>query len=169
MTDSKDVNVLARAWALTLTAEVYRAGLLPGSPLVPLLQQRQFTAGALLSLAPEGALRQLRDLHKVAKERLLPTILPATRIDLGPTFDGSTLCPADADIIHDGRLLDIKTHLGALNKKTGARSDSLALTDLYQVLAYALFDRSDIVERHLGCGGDRGVTSSWVRTFSARW
>ena len=103
MTDSKDVNVLARAWALTLTAEVYRAGLLPGSPLVPLLQQRQFTAGALLSLAPEGALRQLRDLHKVAKERLLPTILPATRIDLGPTFDGSTLCPADADIIHDGQ------------------------------------------------------------------
>jgi hypothetical protein len=144
MTDSKDVDLLARtSWALALTAEVYRVGLVPGSPLVPLLQTRQFTVDGLLSLAPEDALRQLRNLHKVAKERLLPTILPATRLHLGPTFDGSTLCPADADLIHDGRLLDIKTHLGALNKKTGARSDSLALTDLYQVLAYALFDRSD--------------------------
>lgn len=141
---SQDVDLLARAsWALALTTEVFRAGLMPGSPLMPLLRQRQFTADALLSLAPEGAMRQLRDLHKVAEKKLLPTILPAERLDLGPTFDGSDLCPADADLIHDGRLLDIKTHLGAANRRTGVRSDSLALTDLYQVVAYALFDRSD--------------------------
>jgi len=141
---SEDADLLARAcWALALSTEVFRAGLMPGSPLVGLLQGRQFNAPALLSLAPEGAMRQLRDLYKVAQERLLPTILPAERLHLGPTFDGSTLCPADADLIHDGRLLDIKTHLGAKNAKTGVRSDSLALTDLYQVLAYVLFDRSD--------------------------
>lgn len=110
---------------------------------MPLLQRPEFTADALLSLAPEGAIRQLRDLHKVAQERLLPTILRATRLDLGPTFDDSTLRPADADLIHDGRLVDIKTHLGAPNRKTGTRADSLSPTDLYQVLAYALFDRSD--------------------------
>ena len=116
-----DADALARAsWALALCTEVYRVGgVLPGSPLALLLQQREFTADALLSLASEGAMRQLRDLRKVAEERLLPSILPATRLDLGPTFDGSALCPADADLIHDGRLLDIKTHLGALNKRTG--------------------------------------------------
>lgn len=139
-----DVDLLARSsWALALCTEVYRIGLVPGSPLVPLLQGRQFDAPALLSLAPENALRQLRDLYKVAQERLLPTIFPAESLHLGPTFDGSTLCPADADLIHDGRLLDLKTHLGSKNAKTGIRSDSLALSDLYQMLAYVLFDRSD--------------------------
>ena len=160
-----DADALARAsWALALCTEVYRVGgVLPGSPLALLLQQREFTADALLSLASEGAMRQLRDLRKVAEERPLPSILPATRLDLGPTFDGSALCPADADLIHDGRLLDIKTHLGALNKRTGARSDSLSLTDLYQVLAYALFDRTDVYAiRSLGIYSARyGALVTW--------
>lgn len=39
--------------------------------------------------------------------------------------------------------MDIKTHLGAKNPRTGVRSDGLSLIDLYQVVAYALFDHSD--------------------------
>ncbi len=165
MTGADDADVLARAsWALALCTEVCRVGgVLPGSPLAVLLQQREFTARALLALAPGGAIRQLRELHKVAEERLLPTILPATRLDLGPTFDGSTLCPADADLIHDGRLLDIKTHLGTPNKRTGVRSGGLSLIDLYQVLAYALFDRSDAYAlRSLGIYSARyGALVTW--------
>lgn len=163
----EDVDLLARSsWALALCTEVYRVGLMPGSPLLPLLQGRQFNAPALLSLAPEGAMLQLRDLYRVAQERLLPTILPAERLHLGPTFDGSTLCPADADLVHDGRLLDIKTHLGSKNAKTGVRFDSLALTDLYQVLAYVLFDRSDTYcIRSLGVySGRYGALVIWPLT-----
>ncbi len=33
--------------------------------------------------------------------------------------------------------------MGSKNAKTGAGADRLDLTDLYQVLAYVLFDRSD--------------------------
>ncbi len=160
----EDVDRLARAsWALALCTEVYRVGLMPGSPLLELLQGQQFNAPALLSLAPEGAMRQLRDLYTVAQERLLPMILPAERLHLGPTFDGSTLCPADADLIHDGRLLDIKTHLGPKNARTGARADRLDLTDLYQVLAYVLFDRSDAYAiRSLGIySGRYGALVTW--------
>lgn len=66
---------------------------------------------------------------------LLPAVLPAKRLDLGPTFDGSALCPADTDLIHDGSLVNIKTHLATMDTKTGFRTDSLALTDLYQILS----------------------------------
>lgn len=137
-------DLLARAsWALALCTEVYRVGLMPGSPLVPLIEHDHFTGPALLSLASQDALRQLRELDAVAEERLLSSIRQASRLDVGPTFDCSTLCPADADIICDGLLLEVKTHLGAVDKRSGTRSDSLARNDLYQVVAYALFDRSD--------------------------
>ncbi|MFV0458639.1 MAG: hypothetical protein ACK5MT_07730 [Actinomycetales bacterium] len=164
VTGPEDVDLLARAsWALALCTEVYRVGPMPGSPLSGLREGRQFNAPALLSLAPEGAMRQLRDLYQVAQERLLPKILPAERLHLGPTFDGSSLCPADADLIHDGRLLDIKTHLGSKNAKTGVRTDRLDLTDLYQMIAYVLFDRSDAYAiRSLGIySGRYGALVTW--------
>lgn len=52
------------------------------------------------------------------------------------------LCPADADFIADGSLIDIKTQVGTKNAK-GIRTDNLKNEHLYQVLAYVLFDRSD--------------------------
>jgi hypothetical protein len=81
------------------------------------------------------------ELRALAETQLLPHLSPP--FALGPTFDGSKYCQADADLIADGMLLDIKTRLGAKNRRTGARSESLARTDIHQIIGYALFDRSD--------------------------
>ena len=101
----------------------------------------QPTVQALLDLAPPAALTELRALHRIAQERLFAELPLAGSLALGPTFDASALCPADADLIIDGLLLDIKTHLGP-KSKTG-RTDALSLQDAYQLIGYALFDRSD--------------------------
>jgi hypothetical protein len=133
---------LSRAcWALALCTDVYRGGLLPGSSLDRLITAGRFTRTGLLSLAPADALRQLSELRAIAECNLLPHL--AHPVHVGPVFDGSALCNADADLICGGLLLDIKTHLGRKNPRTDVRSDSLALIDLYQLVAYALFDRSD--------------------------
>lgn len=97
-----DDEVLARAcWALALCAEVYRVGgITPGSPLGPLLVAGNFTTEALLALAPDDAVRQLRELEAIAAESLLPHL--EKPLTLGPTFDASRLCSADADLIAGG-------------------------------------------------------------------
>lgn len=128
-------------WALALCTDIYRSGLIPGSALDRMLTAGRFNRDRLLSLAPADALRQLRELRSVAEDQLLPHI--AHPVHVGPTFDGSALCNADADLICGDLLLDLKTHLGRKNPRTGVRSDSLPLIDLYQLIAYALFDRSD--------------------------
>lgn len=139
-----DIDRLARAsWALALCTAVYRQGMLPDSALASLIEAGRFTSPVLMSLASADALRQLRDLHSVASEKFVPAISPIRRLDLGPTFEASLLCPADADLIVDGTLLDIKTRLGTVVPRTGARRDVFKATDIYQVLAYTLFDRSD--------------------------
>jgi hypothetical protein len=94
----------------------------------------------LLGLAPDSAIQDLRNLQKVANERLFPLVCPPYY--LGRSFDGSVLCPADADFIADGSLIDIKTQVGTRNSQ-GVRTDNLKNEHLYQLLAYALFDRSD--------------------------
>ena len=138
-------DVVARVgWALALATEVYRVGPIPGSPIVTLIRSGRFTARSLLDLAPVDAIVQLVDLHRVATERLYPAFAAAPQsVASGPTFAASRLCAADADIIVDGVLIDIKTRLGRQNPKTGGRSDTLSLTDIYQIVAYALFDRVD--------------------------
>lgn len=52
---------------------------------------------------------------------------------LGPTFAGSALIRADADVIAAGLLLDLKT----------VSKLSLGITDLFQVVGYALLDFDD--------------------------
>jgi hypothetical protein len=101
----------------------------------------RFTVPVLLSLAPADALRQLRELDPLAAERLVPHLRPPYA--LGPTFDGSLLCAADADLIADGLLLDLKTRLGVASTRPGGRATSLPRLDVYQLLAYAFFDWSD--------------------------
>ncbi|NNG41055.1 hypothetical protein HJ588_17490 [Flexivirga sp. ID2601S] len=129
-------------WALALTTSVYReGGVPPDSPLVPLLRTQRFTADTLLRLASPDARRQLQKLAAIAGERLLPELLPP--YDLGTTFATSRLMPADADLIAGGLLLDLKTRLGRRDPRTHARTDSLPRTDIYQLVAYALFDRTD--------------------------
>lgn len=128
-------------WALALTTDVYRVGLSPESPLVALLRENRFSTSQLLALAPPDALRQMDELRALAGTQLRPHIAPP--FVLGPTFDGSEYCLADADLIAGGMLLDVKTRLGTKNPRTGVRSDGLSLLDIYQILGYTLFDRSD--------------------------
>lgn len=137
-----DVDLLSRAcWALALCTDVYRRGLLRDTALANLLTTDRFTVDHLLALAPADAIRQLWELRGIADQHLLPHLRPPTVP--GPTFDASVLCNADADIISDGLLLDLKTHLGPKNQRTGHRADALSATDLYQVISYALFDHTD--------------------------
>ncbi|MFF2086689.1 hypothetical protein ACFVVM_23200 [Nocardia sp. NPDC058176] len=139
---ASDVDRLSRAcWALALCTDIYRRGLLRGSALDNLLTSNRFTVPTLLALTPADAIRQLWELRGVAEEHLLPHLAPP--IHPGPTFDASILCNADADLIAGGLLLDLKTHLGPKNPRTGTRADALTTTDLYQLIAYALFDHTD--------------------------
>ncbi len=119
-------------WVLALCTEVYRAGLYPGSPLAHLIDQDTFTPDVLLSLVPADGLRQMAELRALAQDQLLPHL--STPLYLGPTFDASQLCPADADLISNGLLLDLKT---------AVKGNALSREDLYQLLGYALFDHSN--------------------------
>lgn len=135
--------LLRAVWALALCTEVFRAGLMPGPPLQEALRRGEFTTEGLLRLAPANALEQLQQLHQVAAAELYPKLPDeAGRFIMGPTFAASGLCAADADFIVGGHLVEVKVRLGALNAK-GQRSDALSLEDIYQMLAYVLFDRSN--------------------------
>ncbi|MCA2209528.1 hypothetical protein [Nocardia rosealba] len=139
---AEDVDRLGRAcWALALCTDVYRRGLLRESALDNLLRTGRFTPDHLLALAPPDAIRQLWELRGLAEEHLFPHLGSPTYP--GPTFDASVLCNADADLISAHTLLDLKTHLGPKNQRTGIRSDALTSNDLYQIITYALFDHSD--------------------------
>lgn len=120
-------------WALALCTEVYRTGkVFPGSALTLVLDDDDFTAERLLSLIPDDACRQLKEMDELAQEHLLPHL--SAPFNVGPTFDGSSLCSADADLISDGLLLDFKT---------AVKGNALPRKDLYQLLGYTLFDHSD--------------------------
>lgn len=138
-----DSEVLARAcWALALLTEVFRAGLRPESPLLT-LDPRGLDAEDLLSLAPNAALRQLGQLRRAAEAVLLPRL--SSRLGpwtLGPTFDGSVIMSADADVIAAGLLLEIKTSLGR-KRRDGIRQASLDKQTILQLLGYTLLDFSD--------------------------
>ncbi|MFV0372713.1 hypothetical protein, partial [Microbacterium sp.] len=137
-----DRETLYRAsWALALLTEVYRVGWMPGSPLLDLRAKSQLDAAHLLDLAQPDAVRQLSQLRSIADAKLVPEIGPP--LVLGPTFDGSLYCAADADMVANHLLLDLKTSLGAKVNKPGGRADRLDLLDLYQLVSYALFDFSD--------------------------
>jgi hypothetical protein len=56
------------------------------------------------------------------------------RWHLGPTFTGSALMRADADLITAGLLLDLKTD----------SKFSLGVTVMFQVIGYALLDFDDV-------------------------
>lgn len=155
-------DLIRASWALALTTEVYRAGTLSRSPLKS-LGWFGFTERRLMALVSADAMLQLKDLHSVAVTKLFP-LLPTSPLmhNLGPTFDASRLCKADADLISDRELIEIKTRLGRTTS-AGYRADSLPVEDVYQVLAYALFDTSNryFIERV-------GVYSARYGNF-ARW
>lgn len=130
---------LARAcWALALLTEVYRAGpaaalagpLAPfAGPYVP-----PPSAADLMALAPAAGLSQLALFREVFCTVLLPALAARRGLwAIGPTFTGSALMNADADLIAAGLLLDLKT----------SKNLTLGVKDVLQVIGYALLDFDD--------------------------
>lgn len=138
-----DEDLLARScWALALLTEVFRGGLVPGSPLSS-INASTVTAEDLLALAPPQALDQLTQLHRGAEARLTPELVIRRGLwAVGPTFDGSLLMNADADLVAGGLLLEVKTTLGA-KRKNGSRPAALDGQTVLQLLGYTLLDFSD--------------------------
>ncbi len=131
-----DPEHLARAcWVLALLTEVFRRGPMVAA-LGPLgrFQDGRPSADELLALAPPTALVQLAAFRQVFETTLLPRLAARRgRWLLGPTFTGSALIRADADLIAAGLLLDLKT----------SAKLSLGVQEVFQVLGYALLDFDD--------------------------
>jgi hypothetical protein len=167
--DSRTRSLAQACWVLALCTEFYRAGPEISSPLTPMLANRRLKARALMELAPAQALDQLLALDAVAERVLLPQLDQPGRLVLGPSFDGSRFCSADADLIHQGLLVELKTGLGSLSPKTGTRYDMLKREHLYQLVSYVLFDRSDAYALD-SMGSIRHATaSSSVGPWAKRW
>jgi hypothetical protein len=132
-----DPESLARAcWALSLLTEVFRVGRIAAAsgPLSPFLE-RPASAAELLALAPPAALDQLAEFRHVYETTLIPVLaLCPGRWHLGPTFTGSRLVRADADLIAAGLLIDLKT---------AAAKPSLGIKEAFQLIGYALLDFHD--------------------------
>lgn len=112
---------------------------MPGSPLAHLVEENRLTATTLLNLADQDVVDELTKLSGVAEVHLLRHIRDHKQLTLGPTFAGSSQCPADADVIAGGTLIDLKCTVGKKNSD-GARYIALARDVIYQLVAYPLFD-----------------------------
>lgn len=159
----------AAAWAYALAIEAYRSPVTPYAIADLLDEKGRFNEHDLLAIASDEAVAELAALEELAEANLYPHLgtppdpdpsiehgwrrvaawsdpSPDTDPDhhrrFGPNFTASALCHADADLIHNGTLYEFKTRLGT-KKRTGERVDVIQLIDLYQVLAYALFDTHD--------------------------
>ena len=96
---------------------------------------RVVSAAELLGMASEAALHQLTQFRQVYQATLLPALASRRgRWTIGPTFTGSELMNADADLIAAGLLVELKT---------SAKRPSLGVVDLFQVIGYVLLDFDD--------------------------
>ena len=132
--NATDPDTLIRAcWPLAVLTEGYRGGpdaLRRRPEITSLLRSRRISADELMSLTPPEAgyqLATLMDSFDVLIERLHQN--PGLWC-VGPKFLGSVWIPADGDLVAGGMLVDLKT---------SARPE-LPLTDLYQLVSYALLD-----------------------------
>lgn len=132
-------------YALALLVERYRNPAITRSRLYTL--QTGNTADDLLALANDDEVADLIAMRDLARARLLPH-LPAGVVHTGPSFDGSEYLAADADLVAAGLLVDFKSGRGGKARLDGTRSPSLASTDVYQLLGYALMDFSDRYALH---------------------
>ena len=117
----------------------------PGSAIDVALNDDDFTADRLLSAASDRAVDDLRALHAVALDSLYPHLRATHReveVHTEVTFEASSWC-AEADAISSstGTALEVKTRLGP--KTPIGHVDALLAIDLYQALAYLLFDLDD--------------------------
>lgn len=88
-----------------------------------------------------GCIDDVVGLLDVARERLLPSCRPPYH--LGPTFAGSHVLKADADLIAGGILLELKVSIGTRRQSDGTRYDQLKRQTLHQLLGYLLLDWDD--------------------------
>lgn len=127
-------ELLARAsWSLALLTEAFRAGPLRALQ-GPLQRFKGETPSAedLLELAPADALEQLTAFRRVYEESLLPHLAKRRgEWTIGPTFTGSRLMKADADLVTAGLLLELKT---------SSKKPALSRGDAFQLIGYALLD-----------------------------
>lgn len=129
-----DEALLCRDCAvLALFEQAFRAGgVSPGSPLVEPGPAR--TAHELLARVPDAWVDDLRELSWAFFESQEELVRGAREKALGPTFDGSLdVGGADADMIIDGLLVDVKTTVTA----------KIAAEMLHQLVGYTLLDYSD--------------------------
>jgi hypothetical protein len=149
---------LARCcWALALLSEAWRGGpaVAMRGPLGRFRDHSRVRGDDLLEVAPPAGLDQLAKLQRVSESVLIPQLAsrrgPWT---LGPTFSGSQLLSADADLIAAGLLLDLKTT---------AKKPSLGITDIFQVIGYTLLDFDD--EYHIDTLGIFSARYAYLATW----
>jgi hypothetical protein len=140
-----DELLLRGCWALALLAEMFRMGPVPlpaGSPLHA-LDLRSVRSDDLLGLATPDTVAEIAELRSLARTSLLPHLTGRIGLwALGPTFEGSKLMSADADVIAGGLLVELKTGLGD-KRSDGTRRCGLETKTLYQMIGYVLLDLDD--------------------------
>ncbi len=134
--------IACSCWALALLTEVGR-GVPPGGSPLARLDPRTVNGEDLLGLASPTAVDQLAELRAQAESVLLPALWARSDFwEVGPTFAGSELLNADADLVAYGTLVEIKTSLGQ-KRRDGSRYATLETETLLQIIGYVLLDFED--------------------------
>ena len=140
------------SYVLALFEQCFRTSIMPEWPIARLGPGASYDL--ILSTAHDSLVSDIEALAQLF-EANQPTLLNAGKVELNPTFGETSylLGGADADLIVDGRLLDIKTKMAA----------SIDRVDLWQILGYALADTDDEFDiREVGFYFSRqGVQVSW--------
>lgn len=137
-----DATLARGCIALGLYEAVFRRGPDPGWPVVALAPDAALPQ--VLALVPEAAVEDVLALERLARQRA-PRLFaaPAGPVALGPTFAGSGhVGGADADLIVDGTLVELKVTVDARRKGLAPA--------VRQLLGYALLDWDD--EHHITTG-----------------
>ncbi|MEV7874194.1 hypothetical protein [Microbacterium sp. NPDC089188] len=166
LANDPDRETQARAaWGLALCVSAFRAGAAVAPRIPELVRAREFSASLMMTEAPPEAVGELTALRGLIEERLMSRLEPPTvfgpLFDLSRPGDGQRIA-AEADLISDGTLVDVKSNL-APKTKAGDRPDVLKPEHVHQLLGYALLDYSDAYEiRRLAIYSARyGTLTDW--------
>lgn len=130
---------LARvAWVFALFTDAFRYPAVLPAALEEALESRIDDADSFMELASQDIVDELLQLDDVANAELYPHLTKP--VTVGPIFQGLPIA-ADADLIHDGTLIELKATLGRTIR--GIRQDELKTESLLQLVAYALIDTED--------------------------